>query len=301
MTCKYEIHPAANLFPLMTEEELEGLIQDIKENGQQESVMFWKGKLVDGRNRVAACERLGIEVKAGELLDDTDPVKWVLSANLHRRHLDTGQKALVAVHLKKLLETEAKERSTNNLKKGQEKPDPEILPGRGDTRDKAAAAVGVSGRLVDFAVKVTEKGTPELQAAVTSGSISVSKAAKIADAPKAEQAALIKVPRKARANGKKQSDDPVGDACSHEWDDDGDCIKCKRPNDSFDTARLAAAKNGAEKKELDDEATDRLFGVLIRRLHDRNEVVGGAGYKLANSKLSEAYDAWKGWQAEVAK
>lgn len=201
----YEIHPAAELFPAMTEEELAGLVQDIQENGQREPAMLLQGKLVDGRNRMAACERLNINLDVCELGPDEDPVKWVLSRNLHRRHLDASQKSMVAVMVKKLLESEAQQRSDQNLKKGREIPDPVILPARGDTRDLAAAAVGVSGKLVDSAVKVTERGTPELQAAVTAGKVSVTRAAKIADAPKGQQAALIAKPRRAR-NGTERKD-----------------------------------------------------------------------------------------------
>ncbi len=189
----YEIHPAAHLFPLMSDDELAGLMQDITDNGQREPATLWNGKLIDGRNRATACERLGVELDCCELDSDTDPIKWVLSHNLHRRHLTPSQKAMVAVKLKELLEPEAKEKKKRKPKDSVV----EILPQQKRepaSRDKAAAAVGVSGKLVDAAEKVTKKGTPELQAAVTSGKVSVSKASKIADAPKDEQAALIDKP-----------------------------------------------------------------------------------------------------------
>lgn len=190
---KYEIHPAAELFPTMSDEELQGLIADIKQNGQHEPATLWQGKLIDGRNRAKACEVLGVDLQCCELDSDTDPIKWVLSYNLHRRHLTPSQKAMVAVKLKELLEPEAKERKS----KGRPKDHVEKLPqdNNGRSRDKAAAAVGISGKLVDAAEKVTKKGTPELQAAVVKGDVSVSRAAKIADAPPAEQASMIDAPR----------------------------------------------------------------------------------------------------------
>jgi hypothetical protein len=195
---KHETHPAADLFPLMSDDELQGLIADIQENGQREPATFWNGKLIDGRNRATACERLGLELDACELDPDTDPIKWVLSHNLHRRHLSPSQKSQVALKLKKLLEPEAKERQKASLKKGDKKPVKETLPTRGkqpQSRDKAAAMLGISGKLVDAAEKVEAKGTPELNAAVASGKVSVSRAAKIADAPKEKQAELIELPR----------------------------------------------------------------------------------------------------------
>lgn len=195
---KPEIHPAADLFPLMSDQELEGLTQDIRENGQREPVTFWNGKLVDGRNRVNACKAIGIEADACELDPDTDPVKWVVSHNLHRRHLNASQKSQVALKLKKLLEPEAKERQKSGLKKGKANPVPAKLPERsgGDSRDRAASMLGISGKLVDAAEKVEKKGVPELAAAVTAGKVSVTRAAKIADEPQERQVALIAEPRK---------------------------------------------------------------------------------------------------------
>lgn len=194
----YEIHPAADLFPLMTAEELDGLISDISENGQREPATFWNGKLIDGRNRATACERLGLELDACELDPETDPIKWVLSHNLHRRHLTPTQKARVAEKLKELLEPAAKERQEKSRAKKGEKVGAkavEKLPPPSKSRDEAAALLGISGKLVDASCKVTKKGTPELNAAVDSGKISVTRAAKIADAPKEQQAELIEAPR----------------------------------------------------------------------------------------------------------
>src|SRR5437870_2060271 len=74
----YRIHPAANLFPLMSEPELQALADDIKKNGQYEPILFSgpflkrkRGALgpevpdpervliIDGRNRLLACEMAG--------------------------------------------------------------------------------------------------------------------------------------------------------------------------------------------------------------------------------------------------
>lgn len=94
-----EIHPVANLFPVMSEDEYRALRDDIAENGLRECVVFWKNKLVDGRNRLRACEELGIEASESELDDDVDPVAYVISANLHRRQLKTSQRAMCAAKL----------------------------------------------------------------------------------------------------------------------------------------------------------------------------------------------------------
>jgi ParB-like chromosome segregation protein Spo0J len=187
----------------MMEEELQGLVEDIRENGQGEPVHLWHdGTLLDGRNRLEACNRLGIEPDICQFDSDAaiNPVAYVLSHNLHRRHLSQSQKAMVAANLKEHYAAEAKERQ----KQGKEKlPDPSQA---GQSRDKAAAAVGVSGKLVDAAAAVVFNGTPELVAAVTTGKVSVSHAATIAKLPKAEQAtAKVKATNRKQHQAKKKA------------------------------------------------------------------------------------------------
>jgi hypothetical protein len=55
---------------------------------------------------------------------------------------------MVSVAVKEYLEPGAKERQNGNLKKGKQKPEAVKLPERekGDTRDQAAAMLGISGK-----------------------------------------------------------------------------------------------------------------------------------------------------------
>ena len=52
------VHPAADLFPLLSEAELKELAHDIRENGLKSSVILWRDRedghdyLLDGRNRL---------------------------------------------------------------------------------------------------------------------------------------------------------------------------------------------------------------------------------------------------------
>lgn len=91
-----EIHPYAAVFPMLVEDDLDALAEDIKANGLQSPIVLDAGGvLVDGRNRLAACERAGVEPTFTVLVGD--PVAFIVSANLQRRDLTAGMKAYYAV------------------------------------------------------------------------------------------------------------------------------------------------------------------------------------------------------------
>ena len=69
------------------------------------------GRVLDGRNRLRACKRLGIEPKVQRVdVDADDAVALVLSLNLVRRHLTSAQRAFVASEVKRQYEAEARRR-----------------------------------------------------------------------------------------------------------------------------------------------------------------------------------------------
>ena len=91
-------------------DELLELCADIKDRGLQQPIVIWRdGSLLDGRNRLLACYRTNQEVVL-ERYEGDDPVQFRLSANLHRRHLNQGQKAMVALKVEEIFAEEAKKR-----------------------------------------------------------------------------------------------------------------------------------------------------------------------------------------------
>ena len=117
-----QFHPLADLFPLMEGEDFDALVADIAANGLREKIDLYQGKIVEGRNRYLALQRLGIEPSAdqkqyfrkaiyahtvgGEIApheqSNDDRVRaYVISKNLHRRHLDAKQKRDVIAKLLK--------------------------------------------------------------------------------------------------------------------------------------------------------------------------------------------------------
>jgi hypothetical protein len=213
----YEVHPAANMFPMMDPEAYAGLRDDIRDNGQQEAITLWRGMLIDGRNRLRACEELKIEPLVNEIDDDADPLAYVLSINLHRRHLDESQRAMVAARLLDYHRGKAKERMTAG-----KKPDPKdnCPEGTGQSRDKAGEAVGgVSGKSVDRAATVIASSNDSLIAAVDAGKVSVSLAAKAvkANVPAKDVAKALKAdnPAKALRETVKPKEEPRGSSPVH--------------------------------------------------------------------------------------
>lgn len=192
MSREIKIHPAATLFPQMSEGEFAKLKEDIRANGLRSPIVFWRGQLIDGRHRIQACEELGImwDNFAEEADADQDPVKVALSLNLHRRHLNPSQLAMVADKVRGIYDEEAKE-SRKRKPKSEVVNLPQQKLDSGKSRDKAAESVGVSGSLADAAKKVRAKGTPELQAAVESGEVAVTAAALVADLPQKKQVEIV--------------------------------------------------------------------------------------------------------------
>ena len=88
-------HPIAGLFPMLADDELKELAADIAERGLlQPIVLDSEGRILDGRNRVAACELAGVEPQF-TTYDGDDPDGYALSVNIARRHLTKGQQAMV--------------------------------------------------------------------------------------------------------------------------------------------------------------------------------------------------------------
>lgn len=99
----YETDELANLVPLASDSELKALQIDIKTNGQKEPIILWNNKIVDGRNRQLACQKLGIELEVTHLDDSlsyNEVAKIVKSMNT-RRNLTETQKIMSAVKSQK--------------------------------------------------------------------------------------------------------------------------------------------------------------------------------------------------------
>ena len=181
-------HPLAELFPLIEGDNFDELVADIRANGLQEPIVLLEGEILDGRNRYRALQLLDQPHTSKYFVDyydfpsvsrpKTSPLEWVLSKNLHRRHLTESQRSLVAGKLESLRHG------------GSRKGDPQDANLHLDRR-QVAKTLNVSPRSVASAAKVIAQGAPELQKAVENGTVAVSLAAEMAKLPKPEQVEIV--------------------------------------------------------------------------------------------------------------
>lgn len=185
MTTAYPLHPAAEIFPVMDEAAFAALVTDIADHGQREPILLLDGQVIDGRHRLRACEQLGLEPLVREVsADDGDPFGLVVSLNLHRRHLNESQRAMVAARLA----TFGKGRPSGNPPIG------------GITQTGAAQLLNVGERSLQRARMVIDNGIDELQSAVESKAMAVSTAANLAHLPAdTQREVLAKTPEEIRA------------------------------------------------------------------------------------------------------
>jgi protein gp37 len=166
------IHPACLAVPAISEEDCSALNEDIEKNGLIEDLLVTEdGLLVDGRNRLMACYLGHVEVRFK--VTKTDPWIVSLSKNIARRHLTVGQKAMFGVEWKQHEAELAKKRQAH----GQTSPGNNAYGNistsvAGTARDIAGEKIGVSGKSVDKAEKITEVA-PDIAEQVKQGDISL--------------------------------------------------------------------------------------------------------------------------------
>ena len=158
----YELHPLCTLFPRVTGAEFDGLVADIKAHGLRQPIVLHGGLILDGGNRYRACVEAGVEQVFQEFQGD-NLVSFVLSANLHRRHLSAGQQAAIVASAQDW----AKAQTVGKPKSGN-------VTGLATVAERAAKS-GASDKTQRMADKVA-KADPELAKKVAHGEISLPKA-----------------------------------------------------------------------------------------------------------------------------
>lgn len=155
-----EFHPLANIFPLIEGASFDELVADIRNHGVREPIWLLQGQIIDGRNRYRASAAAGVDCPMREYMGD-DPVAFVLSMNLNRRHLNDSQRAMVAAKIANLPHGgDAYNRTAQ-------------VPLGGVKQSDAAAVLNVGERTVRAAKAILRDGTEEEIKLVEEGQASV--------------------------------------------------------------------------------------------------------------------------------
>lgn len=168
-------HPAADLFPPMSEQQYAQLRADIEANGLREAVWLDPdGAILDGRHRVRACDELS-RPYATRTYKKADVLAFVCAQNLHRRHLTSSQRAIVALDLLPMLEQEAAMRRKATTFASKNSTVPQIVAEPGEARDHAAILTGTNRQYVSDAKTIAAEA-PELIEQIRSGDLTIPQA-----------------------------------------------------------------------------------------------------------------------------
>jgi len=158
-----ELHPLCTYFPRMSDDEFNALKDNIQDNGQTHPIYTLDGMILDGGNRYRALCELGIDPVIIEYTG-SNPTQFILSSNLHRRHLTQGQSAAIVSASQSWVNAQAESqlRSTAQL----------------DTAAARAKQSGVGQRTQQLADKLVKEAPAELVKEVIDGKKSLNKAIK---------------------------------------------------------------------------------------------------------------------------
>jgi hypothetical protein len=167
------VHAAAELFPLLQGEQFTELVNDIREHGLREPIVFTPdGQLLDGRNRYRACKKIRDE-EPTRRTEHSEPWAYVISTNVHRRHLSESQRAMIAARIA--------ERHRGEYARAKQPIGGDAYPAQlPPSQKEAAALLNVGTTSIGRARKVVQHGIKGLQLAVESGVVPVYTAARVA-------------------------------------------------------------------------------------------------------------------------
>ena len=179
----------------LTPDEHDALERSLLAEGCRDALVLWGNVLVDGHNRYGICTQHGIAfntVQNHRFQSIDDVHLWMIDQHLGRRSVSDFQRGVLALRKKDILGARATSPATDA-------PTPDAAPAAPAalSRDALAKAARLSSNTFVQIEKIQKSATPELVAAVKSGTISINAAATVASLPVSEQLAAV-------AGGKKE-------------------------------------------------------------------------------------------------
>jgi len=170
------------LLPRMTEEEFAELKASIKAEGQHYSIIANEDlEILDGHHRFRACVELGIDpdFEVRKFEDKLLEKKFVIEANLRRRHLNNFQLVELAVPLLEIEKALAKKKQAKDAKNGRDmqlglSPDGALPVFKSKAEEIVAKKAGVSTRTFEKGKKILEKASEEDKQKLREGKTSIS-------------------------------------------------------------------------------------------------------------------------------
>lgn len=165
----FDVHPDAELFPLMQGQAFDDFVEDIRVNGQLDPIIIDADRqIVDGRNRGRACDRLGIRPLTTPYTGEPDALlAFIISKNLQRRQLSDAQRAYVAAGIAQ------RQSGVGHVKVGH-------MADLPPSEDEIAQKMGVSTRSLRRGKTVLREGSPDLKQLVLDGGVPLASAARVA-------------------------------------------------------------------------------------------------------------------------
>ncbi len=171
------------LLPKMSEQEFTELKASIQAEGQHYAIIVNEDlEVLDGHHRLRACVELGIEpdFEVRKFEDKLLEKKFVIEANLRRRHLNNFQLVELAVPLLEIEKALAKKRQPKNGKNGRNlplglAPDDAEPAFKAKATDVVAKKAGVSTRTFERGKKIIENASEDDKQRLREGKVSISK------------------------------------------------------------------------------------------------------------------------------
>lgn len=184
------------LIPSLQPEEHRQLEENILADGCRDPLVVWNGVLIDGHNRHEICIRNGVNFDIVEMqfYSRDEAELWICKNQLGRRNLTDFQRVEIALKMKPIIETKARQREHQGRPREEEpsQNSDEVLPIRTD--DSIAEMAGVSRDTVRKVEQIQRHARPEVIEAVRTGSISTHMASQVAELPEAYQREVAESP-----------------------------------------------------------------------------------------------------------
>lgn len=264
------------LLPKMSDEEFTELKASIQAEGQHYPIIANEDlEVLDGHHRFRACTELGIEpdFEIRKFDDKLLEKKFVIEANLRRRHLNSFQLVELAVPLLEIEKALAKQRQSQGGKNGRNTQlglaSDDTLPTiKAKATEVVAKKAGVSTRTFERGKKIIEKASEEDKQKLREGKSSIAKVYREVVAPPAPK--LDPQPQSATVDPKAEQNKAAlaevfknmieqGMFCPSCGGKMFECSKCHKTLKDLTTQEAVQEKQEQTSEDEDDELKDEFF------------------------------------------